>query len=650
MSRISPKALLAVAALAVAVAPAAASAATYQVTSNADSAAGTCLPGACTLRQAVSAVNAGTGGDTIKIPAGSYAITFGQLPLLKPVAIEGAGAAATVIDAGGLSRVIDMNSSASPTRIVGLTIKGGKVAGTSAVQARGAGIFNSGTLTLEDIVVRGNTVVPANNTGVSPEGGGVWNGGGTLRVVRGTFEENSATSLPFAGGVPSGGAIFNSSGTVELIDSVLARNAVSGDAIPEGGALWSTGETAHGARVSLLRTRVEGNSATNPSTGGFSSGAGLGGFRTDLTIVDSALALNKATGGALSNGGAVYLIREGDFVVERSLFASNLAESKSGSSGGAVALNGETDERHSIFNSTIAGNVTKSDSGSSGAGIFHFGGARLDVVSSTIVGNRAEGGTARGGNLMDVGSEGSLTVVRDSIVAAGAGGAGFENCWNQGIASAGHNIESLDQCKFIAAGDKVNTNPLLAPLADNGGPTETMALLASSPAIDAGADCPPTDQRGVARPQGPGCDIGAFEVEVPTPTPPSRPAKLRFLAGKVLVNPVTGKAKLRVRCLATAGDRCKVDLRLMARVRVPARASARATFQTKAGWIKGTVAGGKAGKLRLKLKPVNVRLLAEAGGAPKAMRAQGSSRNQAGERTKVDRKLKVGLKKRKRRS
>jgi hypothetical protein len=64
-----------------------------------------------------------------------------------------------------------------------------------------------------------------------------------------------------------------------------------------------------------------------------------------------------------------------------------------------------------------------------------------------------------------------------------------------------------------AVGDMQNTNPELGPLANNGGPTQTLALLSGGPAIDAGSDmaCPPIDQRGISRPQGPHCDIGAFE-------------------------------------------------------------------------------------------------------------------------------------------
>jgi hypothetical protein len=186
----------------------------------------------------------------------------------------------------------------------------------------------------------------------------------------------------------------------------------------------------------------------------------------------------------------------------------------------------------------------------------------------------------------------------------------------------------------------VNANPLLAPLADNGGPTQTMALLAVSPALDAGNNCPPTDQRGLPRPQGPGCDIGAFELEVLRPSPSSdgdrRAAKLKFLAGQVRVDPKKGKGRLRVSCLAAAGDRCTVNLRLRFR-------------GAKAGWVKGRVAGQKSGWLRVKVKRASVLLLAEAGGKPRAMKLKGTSRNRAGAAVAVNRSLKVKLRAPKRR-
>ena len=86
--------------------------------------------------------------------------------------------------------------------------------------------------------------------------------------------------------------------------------------------------------------------------------------------------------------------------------------------------------------------------------------------------------------------------------------------------SRGHNIASGADCKFTATGDLQNTDPRLAPLADNGGPVETSALRQGSPAVDAvaAAACPSTDARGVLRPAGGGCDIGAFEIATPAAT------------------------------------------------------------------------------------------------------------------------------------
>jgi hypothetical protein len=104
------------------------------------------------------------------------------------------------------------------------------------------------------------------------------------------------------------------------------------------------------------------------------------------------------------------------------------------------------------------------------------------------------------------------------------------------VTDGGHDIAFAD-----SACPGADVDPLLEPLADNGGPTETMALGPGSPALDAvpsiGAGCPPTDQRGVSRPQGAACDAGAFEQQVPAqsaappsggspPTPSSQLARL----------------------------------------------------------------------------------------------------------------------------
>ncbi len=133
---------------------------------------------------------------------------------------------------------------------------------------------------------------------------------------------------------------------------------------------------------------------------------------------------------------------------------------------------------------TIANNTTGSDIDSYGGGLFSSR-ASLGVFVNTIVAN-------------------------NTAVQAGSG-----NCLNRGtFISFGHNIDSLNECGFNAAGDQVNTNPLLGPLQNNGGPTLTCAVGYDSPAFNRGdnGNAPATDQRGVARPQAAFCTIGAYEV------------------------------------------------------------------------------------------------------------------------------------------
>jgi uncharacterized repeat protein (TIGR01451 family) len=130
----------------------------------------------------------------------------------------------------------------------------------------------------------------------------------------------------------------------------------------------------------------------------------------------------------------------------------------------------------------------------------------LTIDSSTIAHNTGQG-------VRNFNSEATL---RNTIVASNTAA----NCQGA-MTSAGHNLSSDGSCSFSAPGDLNTTNPLLGPLADNGGPTATHALQPNSPAIDAGSpDCPPpaTDQRGIIRAQGPACDIGAYEATATTPT------------------------------------------------------------------------------------------------------------------------------------
>ena len=167
------------------------------------------------------------------------------------------------------------------------------------------------------------------------------------------------------------------------------------------------------------------------------------------------------------------------------------------------------------MNSTISGN----SAGTSGGGIYNFH-SSLRVTNSTITGNSA----ASGGGIYNDGHCARVVEISNTILNAGASG---ENIFNDGgtVTSLGYNLSSDDGGGYLTGpGDQINTDPLLGPLQDNGGPTFTHALLPGSPAIDAGdpnfSPPPFNDQRGCPfdRVFNGRIDIGSFETQ-----PPRRP-------------------------------------------------------------------------------------------------------------------------------
>lgn len=228
------------------------------------------------------------------------------------------------------------------------------------------------------------------------------------------------------------------------------------------------------------------------------------------SITDSTIFGNIADGDG--SGGGIW--NSGTMTVTRTTINGNMAlQPTFGGVGGGI-VNGGT---MVIINSTLSQN----SAGSNGGGIFN--GGVISLTNTTIVSNTAPVGS--GLRNLDGAVE-----VKNVIVANNAA----TNCTASTvpITSHGHNLENGNTCNFTGPGDLINTDPLLGPLQDNGGPTLTHALLAGSPAIDAGDNvgCPPIDQRGAPRPIDGGsgsaiCDIGAYEYNatVPTPTPTITP-------------------------------------------------------------------------------------------------------------------------------
>ena len=373
----------------------------------------------------------------------------------------------------------------------------------------GGGIHSSGNLDMSGSTVSGNESNYGGGLGVS--------GSGDTIISNCTFTENHANIR--------GGAIENKESVI-VTDSSFSRNTATNN----GGGIY----IYNGSYLEMERCTLTGNQAGADGGGIYSD------QYVDLFITDSTLSNNSAvdqgggictysnntytevtgctlTGNTAETGGGIY---NGDtFSVIDSTFSSNIAENIDGpSDAGAIlnAVSGSMDVENSTFfensgrfggaiqnlgdieiiNSTFSANIASVR----GGGIYNF--EILNLTNNTFYGNESAFGGAGIEN-----ADGGWLNYANTIIAYSITGA---DCNNEGVvASNESNLVEDNTCEPDYYGD-----PLLDTLFDNGGPTETHALLEGSPAIDAGdlTYCPGTDQRGVSRPKGAGCDIGAFEL------------------------------------------------------------------------------------------------------------------------------------------
>jgi CSLREA domain-containing protein len=269
------------------------------------------------------------------------------------------------------------------------------------------------------------------------------------------------------------------SGTVEMADVTITNGLVDECCAPAGG-----GGILTLATLTLKRSVVRHNFVYSGGAGGVANSG-------TLTVEESTVSANYSDTGT---GG----ISGGPATINASTISGNSVISGTGGiSGGAITIN----------LSTISGNAAKlGASGISGS---------VTLSHSTVAGN--VGYAAAGIDTSYGAATATNTIIADNYLVTG----GNLDCIGM-ITSGGHNlIEAVPSGPAVyciitgdATGNLIGVEPVLGPLADYGGPTRTKALLSGSPAIDAGGPgCPPpvTDQRGVARPIGAACDIGAFE-------------------------------------------------------------------------------------------------------------------------------------------
>lgn len=287
--------------------------------------------------------------------------------------------------------------------------------------------------------------------------------------------------------------------TISFTGAITVGQSMTLDASGSPGAITFNG----GNSGRLIIVYSTGDFTMNGLTLAHAAANGDGGaiLNSGLTsIINSTLSANSANhgGAVLNNGGTLHIS------------GSTLTGNSAGSNGGAIDNTGKL----SVVNSTFANN--SAPQGTGGA-ITNEDTGTLSLTSSTITANSAGFGGAGVYN-----SAGRVTI-GGSIIAANNG----SDCvFFKAITDAGYNLDSGTSCGFAGTGDLQNTSPQLAPggLQNNGGPTQTITLQSTSPAIDhiptSSGLCPRTDQRGDTRPDGGEtvCDIGAYESGASSPT------------------------------------------------------------------------------------------------------------------------------------
>jgi len=450
-------------------------AASFTVTKTADTQA-TCTPSSCSLREAIAAANAlTTEASTITLPAGTYVLTIARtLTLSADITITGAGSATTIVDGNLSVRVFD--NPANSVQIGGVTVRNGK----DGSGVGGGGIHNVGTFTGTDVVLDSNTT--------NGQGGGLFNDQGIAYLTQSVLRKNKAAT---GGGVANTGSI-----------SFLGSFTIDGNtSTAEGGGVWNNSLASLDNSNPPVPPGPPTGGGTISSNVSGKSGGGIyntGGF---VSLMNVALDGNSASvdGAGYWNGGG-----------EVDVLNGTISRSVAGRNGAGCWNDGST----ILTNVTLAANSTSAGQGGALWNSLNFAYALLD--NCTVAGNSAHTG---GGTFNSTSSTSSGTVeVQNTIFASNTPA----NC-SGGISSDGNNIDSGSSCTPRVTSDRANTNPLLGALQYNPpGPTflQTQALLSGSPAINAAANCPPpdTDERGVTRPQGAACDVGAFEVAVATST------------------------------------------------------------------------------------------------------------------------------------
>ena len=366
---------------------------------------------------------------------------------------------------------------------------------------------------------------------------GIDGGTNTIIVPRGDYRLTIPPSpeAGFAGpNDASSGELAVPDGTLTIVGAGARQTIVDGNHLDR---VFSIGIPA---TVSISGMTITGGDATGRNT---SKEIDMGGgvYNTGTLTLDRVAVISNHADG----GGGVFSVPGSSITISNSLIAHNTAYEAGGIrfDGGGELLNSTVTDNtllplpdESYLQDPKLASALADELTGYGGGIDFRGGNNLDIINSTITDNHAIKG---GGGLNSAQAYAAaspdtsigITLLLNTIIADNTSTKGGDDCNVEDniIKSEGHNLDTDGSCFLASTGDLAKHNPLLGPLAFNGGPTETQALLPGSPAIAAGGTqgCPQYDQRGVPRPPG-SCDIGAYQyVPAPTPTAKARTSPKR---------------------------------------------------------------------------------------------------------------------------
>ncbi|EMI16807.1 hypothetical protein RMSM_06269, partial [Rhodopirellula maiorica SM1] len=432
------------------------------VDTNSDTVDGDYSTNNLSLREAIDLANHRSGVDTITFDAslhgGTITLAIEQLAIADDLTLTGLGASTLAIDANNAFRVFDLPESKDVT-IDGLTLTNGR---TMAAGFRGGAIRSTGNFQLRNSVVSGSST-----TGAAAEGGGISQFEGSLTVANSTITGNATAASNVSGG----------------------------------------GIAATNANVIISRSTIHANTTTDAAA------AGIYALGSELTMTDSTVS-NNVAGGASSVTGGVLVIN-GNLMIDSSTISSN----RSADFGGGL-LFASAGLTGVVTNSTISGNVSTN---ADGGGVFVYDGT-FNINHSTITRNSGTAGSGVTGFNNGAGVAANINVL-SSIIADNTG----DDVGNTGgggntFTSFGFNLIGSGNATpgFLQITDQTGVSAGLDSLANNGGMTQTHALLPDSLAINAGdtSSTQVSDQRGAGFPRvvGSNTDVGAFELQSTNPS------------------------------------------------------------------------------------------------------------------------------------